>query len=463
MSDKLGSWGELFGRRYLGVLVVLAGGVALYATNVYLTTSLLPSAIEEIGGARFYAWATTIFLLPSVAAAVLVSRLLAATTHRGAYLLAIGLFTLGCAIASVAPDMGVLLAGRAVQGAGGGLLAGLAYALLRVTLPERLWARGSALISTMWAVGTFLGPVLGGLWAQFGLWRGGFVCLGVLSLIVLAFTPKALGQGRTAAEAERFPVAGLLLVAGSALVVSVAGLFGSPLVSAIGVVLGLVLIAVFVVVDRRGPVGVLPGSTFARGSRLRWLYATIALLAIGSTTEQFVPLFGQHLAGLGALAAGFLGAALAFGWTAGEVPSANAARETRVRRLIVLGPAVLALGLAASAVFAPGGVLVPLVIALLLAGAGIGIAWPHVTSVAMGAVGESEGGKAAAGINTVQLLANAFGAALTGLLVNLAGADIPLAAGLMFGVVAVIGVLGVGTAVAGVRRSRAPEPEPVAP
>ena len=45
---------------------MLAGGVALYATNEFLTVSLLPSAIAEIGGARLYAWVTTLYLVGSV-------------------------------------------------------------------------------------------------------------------------------------------------------------------------------------------------------------------------------------------------------------------------------------------------------------------------------------------------------------------------------------------------------------
>lgn len=277
---------------------MLAGGVALFATNVYLTTSLLPSAVAEIGGGRFYAWATTVFLLPSVVSAVLVSRLLASVTNRAAYLLATGLFAAGCVIAMLAPDMAVLLLGRAVQGAGGGLLAGLAYALLRVTLPEPLWGRGAALLSMMWAVGTVLGPVLGGLLAQLGLWRGGFASLGLLSVLVLACVPRVLGDRRTPSDPEPFPLLGLLLVGGAALVLSIAGVFAGSLLSWLGVLLGLVLLAGAIAVERRGPVRVLPVGTFLRGSRLRWLYGTLALLAIGSTTEQFVPLFGQRLSGL---------------------------------------------------------------------------------------------------------------------------------------------------------------------
>ena len=64
--------------------------------------------------------------------------------------------------------MPVLLAGRAVQGLGGGLLAGLGYVMLQRALPERLWARGAALVSAMWGIGNILGPLVGGLFAQFG-------------------------------------------------------------------------------------------------------------------------------------------------------------------------------------------------------------------------------------------------------------------------------------------------------
>ncbi len=48
---------------------MLAGGVALYATNEFLTISLLPNTVAEIGGSRLYAWVTTLYLVGSVVAA----------------------------------------------------------------------------------------------------------------------------------------------------------------------------------------------------------------------------------------------------------------------------------------------------------------------------------------------------------------------------------------------------------
>lgn len=50
--STIGSWRELLGAKHLGTSVVLAGGVALYATNEFLTISLLPNTVAEIGGSR---------------------------------------------------------------------------------------------------------------------------------------------------------------------------------------------------------------------------------------------------------------------------------------------------------------------------------------------------------------------------------------------------------------------------
>src|SRR4051812_7047177 len=116
-----GSWRELLGLTYAPVAVVLAGGVLMEASNVYLTTSLLPTIVGDIGGTDYYAWTMTAFLVASVISSMLVSRILITRGSMVAYLLAFGLFGLGSLVAAVSPSIGVFLAGRAVQGFGGGL------------------------------------------------------------------------------------------------------------------------------------------------------------------------------------------------------------------------------------------------------------------------------------------------------------------------------------------------------
>lgn len=66
-------------------MIVLAGGVALYAINVYLTTSLLPNAVADIGGEELYSWTMTVFLVASVISSMLVSRVLSRFGARWSY------------------------------------------------------------------------------------------------------------------------------------------------------------------------------------------------------------------------------------------------------------------------------------------------------------------------------------------------------------------------------------------
>lgn len=122
--------------------------------------------------------------------------------------------------------MHVLLAGRAVQGAAGGLLAGLAYAVINLALPQGLWTRASALTSAMWGVGTFVGPAAGGLFAQWGLWRWAFGMLAVITVGIAAMVPYVLtrAQKPNAARAgNQVPVWSLLVLTAAASLVAAAG------------------------------------------------------------------------------------------------------------------------------------------------------------------------------------------------------------------------------------------------
>src|SRR3954464_5390205 len=100
-----GGWRELLGPKNLGASTVLAGGVALYAINEFLTISLLPSTVAEIGGQRLYAWVTTVYLVASVVAATTVSAVLTKVGPRWAYVGGLGVFGIGSMLCAVAPTM----------------------------------------------------------------------------------------------------------------------------------------------------------------------------------------------------------------------------------------------------------------------------------------------------------------------------------------------------------------------
>ncbi|WAC89357.1 MFS transporter [Mycobacterium sp. Aquia_213] len=452
-ADATGSWRELLGQ-HLGMSTVLAGGVLLYSTNEFLTVSMLPTIIADIGGGRLYSWATTLYLVGSVVAATVVHPMLQRIGARWSYLVGLTVFALASVVSFLAPNMGVLVAGRGLRGVAGGLLAGLGYALINTALPRSLWTRGSALVSAMWGVSTLIGPVTGGIFAQLGLWRWAYIAIaiwaGLIALLVLAvLKPDRVGSfgAKPVTPLRRVPIWSLLLMGSAALIVSVASLPHHSAKSVSLLLAAVLLIVAFLVVDGRAQVAVLPRSVFGPGP-LKWIYLTMAVQMVAAMANVYVPLFGQKLADLSPVESGFLSAALAIGWTGSEIVSASLTNRRVIRRLIAAAPLVMAMGLALAAVtqraYAPLGFVALWALALLITGAGIGIAWPHLTVRAMDCGDDAvQSSAVAASINTVQLVSAAFGAGLAGVVVNLAEADDATAARSLYLVFAVLAASGV--------------------
>ncbi|OBI23792.1 MFS transporter [Mycobacterium sp. E2238] len=444
-----GGWDQLLGARYLRTSILLAGGVALYATNEFLTTSLLPNTIAEIGGSRLYAWVTTLYLVGSVVAAAMVNPMLLRAGARSSYLTGLAVFGVSSLVCAAAPNMQVLIAGRALQGVAGGLLAGLGYAVINSALPRVLWTRGSALVSAMWGVATVVGPTTGGLFAQLGLWRWAFVAMAVLTGLMAMLVPVALArvEPSTAIPSKKVPVRSLLLIGAAALAVSVAQIPHNTLATFALLAAGIALVGVFVVVDWRTHAAILPPSVFGPGP-LKWIYLTMGALMGAAMVNTYVPLFGQRLAHLTPIAAGFLGAALALGWTVSEIVSASLESPRTIRLVIVAAPIVAASGLALAAVARRGDTspwtAALWAVALLVAGTGIGMAWPHLSARAMASVDDpAEGSAASAAINTVQLISAAIAAGLAGVVVNTAKGGDGMAAHWLFTVFTALSAAGV--------------------
>jgi MFS family permease len=149
-----GTWRELLGPGNIGASTVLAGDVALYATNAFLTISLMPSAVADIGGQRFYAWVTTVYLVASVVSATTVNSLLFRLGPRLAYLLGLGgqPAVPGSAGHGTVPRRPWCPGCRRRSACGVGLCSDQGYAVINTALPKTLWTKASASVSAMWGV-----------------------------------------------------------------------------------------------------------------------------------------------------------------------------------------------------------------------------------------------------------------------------------------------------------------------
>ncbi|MCG7507176.1 MFS transporter [Mesorhizobium retamae] len=421
------NWSDLLSGRHLAIVLVMASGVLLYAMNIYFTAALMPSIVADIGGQHYYAWVTTAFVIAAIIASLFVSRLLDSRGPALAYVIAFVTFAVGGAANAASPTMELLIVARVLQGLGGGLLAGLGYAVIRAALPDRHWARATGVVSAMWGVGTLVGPVLGGVFAEFGLWRWSYGALAVFALLFAIVAQRSFAGKAGSGQHTPVPVASLIPLILAIVAVSLSAVvpIGWPTFGAVAI--GLVLLFLFVMVERRSHNTLLPRLTYRRGNTLKWVYLTVAALSAGVMVENFIPFFGQKLAGLSPVVAGLLGAVLSLAWVVAQLFIVSVSSETARRRAIRFGPLLLTAGLIAygllQAESADPTVAAIWAAVLALAGIGIGLAWPLLGVAAMSSTSDAaEGGKAAAAITITQLIAFSITSALAGTLMA-AGRD----------------------------------------
>ncbi len=440
--------------------LALAGGVALHAINVYIATTIMPSVVASIGGLSYYAWNTTLFVVASILGSALAYAWMDKLGPRHAYLAALVIFLSGMVLCGSAVSMPMLLLGRTVQGLAGGLLMALSYAMIRIVYEPRLWPSALAFVSAMWGIATLSGPALGGFFAGLGQWRLAFWCLcplvPVIALLVIRKVPKTLSN---AGPAVGVSIPKLLLLTLAVMTISVASLSNQTLVNAGGLVLGLMLVAVVMRMDVRGPLPLLPTGAYRVRSRMGASFFTMAALIFGLTAEIFVPYFLQVIHQVHPMTAGYLTATMSGGWTLAALLFSGR-QGAQADRQIRLGPTIVGGSLLALAVLMPMPALnthwlgwTGLILSLAGVGFGVGFCWAHLASRVFSQAPAGQENLTSASVITVQLVAMAVGAAFAGVVVNAAGMVEPggvegavQAARWLFLAFAVLPLLGIRTA-----------------
>jgi len=390
--------------------------------NVLITATLLPSIVADVGGANLMSWPTTAFLASSIAAATATGIVSSAVGNRRAFSSGALIYAAGAVLCALAPSIGIVIAGRFVQGLGGGLLSALAYVLVRNVFPELLWPRVFGLLAGVWSVSVLAGPLIGGVFAGYGNWRGAFYAVagvgGLLGIGAEFVLPADRARG---AADTKLPVLRLALVCAAIALLSLASVtLGLALKSALTVA----AIGAFVLmlrIDRAAAHALLPSDAFSlRSATGAGLWMVLLLSMAYSPLGVYAPLFLQRLHALNPLAAGYMVAGASFAWTAAALAVASLSGEWPAR-LIVAGPIAMSLGLLGVALLMPEGPAAVLLPPISLIGIGIGACWAFIAQHVMSGARDGEENTAAASVATVQQLGLAFGAALAGLVANASG------------------------------------------
>lgn len=430
-------------RRGLTIGLVLA--VTLVAFEALAVATVLPAAEKDLGDIYLYGWAFSAFLLMSLIGITWAGEQSDRHGPARPFIAGLTLFAIGLTIAGTAPSMWILVLGRAVQGLGAGVIPAVAYVCIGRGYTDSQRARMLAILSTAWVIPSLAGPGIAGIVAEYLNWRVVFLGLLPLLLVVGPLTVSALRQlGPPPVRVERASNLRLAtqLAAGTGILLG--GLSLIPDLPLAGAALSLAGVAIAFFALRP----LLPEGTLKVRGRAPAAIAGMGVLNFAFFgVDAYVPLLLTHVRGESVLVAGLALTAGSIAWTAGAWTQERISSPARRHHVIRVGLALVATGIGLMATLLLNAT--PAVVAggaWMVAGFGIGMAYPSFSLTVLGEVAAGSEGAASAALKLNEVLGAALGVGIGGAIIAAAPHSQRGALGVTLAVMAVVAVVGIAIA-----------------
>ncbi|MCM2413828.1 MFS transporter [Streptomyces sp. RKAG290] len=339
----------VLGRTYRALSIGIVSVVFLIAFEATAVGTAMPVAARELHGIPLYAFAFSAYFTTSLFAMVLSGQWADRRGPLAPLAAGISAFGAGLLLSGTAGTMWMFIAGRAVQGLGGGLVIVALYVVISRAYPEQLRPAIMAAFAASWVIPSVVGPLAAGSVTEHLGWRWVFVGIPVLVVFPLALALPAIrrmasGPADPAAPVESYDRRRIVLALGISLGAGLLQYAGqernwfSLLPAAAGV-------ALLVPAVR----GLLPPGT-ARAARGLPAVVLLRGVAAGSfiAAESFVPLMLVTQRGLSPTMAGLSLAAGGGTWALGSYVQSRPRLEPYRERLMVAGMVLVAAAVAAA-------------------------------------------------------------------------------------------------------------------
>lgn len=405
-------------------------GLALSMLLASLGTSAANVALPDLAaafGASFQAvqWVVLAYLLAITTLIVSVGRLGDLVGRRRLLLAGLALFTGASGLAAAAPTLALLLAARALQGLGAAAMMALTLAFVADVLPKERTGRAMGLLGTMSAVGTALGPSLGGLLIAGPGWRAIFLVNLPLGIAALYLAARHLPPDARRADAPRpaFDIPGTLLLAVSLGAYALAMTLGRGRFGGLNLALlaaAVVVVALFVAVERRAKSPLVRLAMF----RDRLLTASLVTSLLVSAVMMATLVVGPfYLAGALGLDAARVGLVVSVGPVVAAlagVPAGRIADRFGAQAMSVAGLGGMAVGTLLLAVLPAGAGVAGYVAPIAILTASYALFQTANNTAAMTAVGGEQRGAMSGMLNLSRNLGLVTGASVMGAVFALA-------------------------------------------
>jgi len=401
---------------FLGLML----GMFLSAVNQTIVATALPTIGRDLGNVESLSWVIISYLLSSTVVSPLYGKLSDIYGRRSTMLVALAIFIAGSAVSAAAPDIGVLIAGRTLQGIGGGGIVPLTQTTIADMVTPRERGRYQAYIGTSWIAAGVAGPALGGILAEHLHW----------SLIFWINVPFGLAAALLSFHAmRRLPrhdrrhqldlVGATLMIAAATLLLIALTSGGTRYPWASPMILGLIgmslaLALAFAWWLKRAPEPFLPLDVMQNPVMRAGTAATSCAMGAVLGLTIYMPLYFQVIHKLSASEAGFALIPIVVMTTPGSMLSGRSMMYLRRYKVSAIGGGIIAIVSVSALVLWPAMPLSGVIAALTFIGFGVGTIYPIATVSIQNAVARHRVGTATGAMNFFRALASTLAVAIMG-------------------------------------------------
>ena len=412
--------------RKRGVAAVFAGLLlAMFVSTLSetVTATALPTIVGDLGGVDHMQWVTTAYILASTIMMPIYGKLGDLFGRKYLFIVALSVFIVGSATCGLAPSMDGLIAGRAVEGLGGGGLIILAQATIADIIPPRQRGKYMGVMGSVFAVSTVVGPLLGGWFVQVTGWRWLFAFNIPLALLAIAAVAFFLTNPERRDDRPPVDVGGMLGMAVSVSSLVLATAWGGTLYpwlswQIIGLFALFVVAAVaFVLVERRAKEPIIPMLLFKNRNFVVCTVTGMFIMLGMMGTVSYLPTYFQIVDGLAPEQAGLMTFPMMAGVLLTAVGTGFLATKTgRYKWMPIASCAVAAVGFVLLSRLTPDTSLLVTGVFLFVLGFGIGLGQQILVLIVQNEFPHAIVGTATAANNFFRQIGSTLGASLVGAL-----------------------------------------------